>query len=82
MFQVDPRLCAQSRAESHLEPGDDGVGVAAEVGELVVEGFGVGAGGVGPAEADDDVGDALVLQAAHAVEGVGARSPGLAAELR
>src|SRR5690242_2240420 len=51
--------------------GDDGVGVAAEVGELGVQGLGVGAGDVGPAEADDEVGDALVLQAADAVGGVG-----------
>ena len=48
-------------AGAGLEPGEDGVGVAAEVGELVLEGFGVGAGRVGPAEADDEVGDALVL---------------------
>src|SRR5689334_21648960 len=51
--------------------GDDGVGVAAEVGELGVQGLGVGAGDVGPAEADDEVGDTLVFQAAHAVGGVG-----------
>src|SRR6516164_3593601 len=59
-------------AENSPELGDDRVGVAAEVGELVVEGLGVGAGDVGPAETDDEVGDALVLEAAHAVEGIGA----------
>src|SRR5690349_22930269 len=51
--------------------GDDGVGVAAEVGEFGVQGLGVGAGDVGPAEADDEVGDALVFQAADAVGAVG-----------
>jgi hypothetical protein len=58
-------------AGSALGLGDDGVGEAAEAGELLGQGLGVGAGDVGPAEADDDVGHALVLQAADAVDAEG-----------
>ena len=44
--------------------GDDVVGEAAQVVDLGLERLGVLLGAVGPAEADDDVGDAELLRAA------------------
>ena len=52
-------------------PSDDALGVALEVLDLLLEGLGVGALDVGHPEADDAVGDALVLEALDAVEVVG-----------
>src|ERR1700733_5583774 len=50
---------------------DDGVGEAAQVIELLAERLGVRAASVGPAEAHDHVGHALLFQPADAVDGVG-----------
>src|SRR5579863_8854421 len=55
----------------HLHLGDDGVGETPQAVDLGGHGLGVGPHHVGPTEAHDDVGHALLLEAAHAVDAEG-----------
>src|SRR5918994_4059461 len=65
-----PRPALRDARPSGAGLGDDLVGVAAEGVELGLERLGVGARLVGPAEPDDHVGDALLLEGAQAVDRV------------
>src|SRR6478736_5217402 len=64
-------LIAQSPRVSSVDLVDDVLGVPLEMSDLLVQRLRVGALDVGDTEADDAVGDALVLQALDAVDGVG-----------